>query len=232
MPSNDVQQLQLIDSRIAAARKRTEAFGTCVTKAGTGSTAYVIFDGSQTPVPVKVAGFVVLRAGMRCMLAKFETVWVVVGTFAAPAMGTASLFAFSSGAGTTSTGSYTDHPGLSAFTFTKYFDNTIIDTTVAVSGYATLASMAGRWALRFTQTDGDTPYTSADLASAFIYWSTANIRLTNTVGYNNNAAIPAGTYSVRVRWRRDSGSGVVTNSTDDLYAVKLQEKFSDSSPNP
>jgi hypothetical protein len=232
MLSQDEQLLRLIDSRIEAGRARTEAFGTCVSRNGSGSVGYVIFDGSQTPVPVKVAGYVVLRPAMRCMLAKFGTVWVVVGTFAAPALGRASLFAFCSGAQTTVLGSFADHPGLSAFTFTKYHDNTIIDTTIAVSGFSTAVSTACRWALRFTQTSGDIAYTPADLGANQIYWSTANVRQYATVSYDNTAAIPAGVYSVRLRWRRDTGSGTVTNSSDDLYSVRMREFFSDASPNP
>jgi len=229
MSTWDEDLIRLVDQRIAQYSQRRSAVGTCVTREVIGWGASVLFDGATTAVPVKVLGHVELQPGMRCTLDKYGSEWLVTGAFAVPQMGEAGGLAFNVGVVTTSITTFADHTGLSTFTFQKFHDNTAVEIFHSGSGYATVQNTTARWALRLTQTEGETPYTPVDLNTFYLSWSTANERIWGLSTFTYTG-IPAGIYTGQWRWRRAAGTGVVTNAGEDFYSYKLREVVRASSP--
>lgn len=231
----DEDLIALVDQRVRLHQSRTRAIGTCVSREVVGPGALVLFDGATVAVPVKVLGHVEIREGMRCTLDKYGSEWLVTGAFAIPQMGESVDFRFCVGTQTIAGSSFVDHPGFVPVGFTKYHDQTWVDVFMAVSGFATVAATDARWGLRFTQTDGETPYTPVDLNANYMFWSTANVRTAHSyqfvyAGTTQAGGIPAGQYSVQIRWRRSTGTGVVTNAGQDIYAIRMKETVRASSP--
>lgn len=228
----------LVDQRIRAAAVATRAFGTCAGRDVVGPGASVLFDGSTVAVPVKVLGHVVLRAGMRCTLDKYGTEWIVTGAFAVPEFGYTNMFV--PGVVTTTTSAaFTDVAGFPTFQFVKYHDATAVEFTQSAVCYSQTATSRMRYALRLTQTDGDTPYTPVDIVGVEIRLDDINIRSpqtqqwivpgpTNTMGSDVN--IPAGVYTGVWRWRRTNGTGTLTMDTTDQFSLTVREKVLPSSP--
>lgn len=231
MTSHDEQLLALIDQRIRLHRQRTETLGTCQQRDATGPGAQVRFDGATVAVPVKVFGHVHVQAGMRCALDKYGSEWIVTGSWGTSGFGRESIVVFAGTEQTTSS-SFADLTSVAPFTFVKMHTGTFVDIAMSVSAYSSAAGgTQARWALRFTQTDGDVPYTPTDLTTNYLWFSLADTRFYQTTRFISSAVIPAGTYSVQVRWRRSGGSGTVHNVTDnDHYSVTLQEVVKTSSP--
>ena len=231
MASLSAEQVALIDQRIRAHAQTTEAWGTCQARDATGPGAKVTFDGSTLGVDVIVAGHVMLRPGMRCTLNRYGSEWVVTNGFATPVLGRASMVVFS-GSETTTSSSFADLTSIAPLAFTKLHSGTLADIDLTVSAFSTAAGgTTARWALRFTQIDGDAPYTPADLTINYLWFSIADTRFSQTTRFTSAEVIPAGSYSVQVRWRRASGSGTVTNvASNDHYSLTLAEVVSPSSP--
>jgi hypothetical protein len=226
----DIDLINMVRAQIRAEAQVANAIGTCVQRDTTGPGALVQFDGSSMAVPVKVLGHVVIRPSMRCTLTKYATEWIVTGSFAIPSFGYADRFVFGPGTPeTTTAATFVDLAAIAPLSFTKYHDSTNVEMISSVAGYSTIASTSARWAVRLTQTSGSTPYTPADLNLNYIYWSTPNAHAWETVTHSVSN-IPSGDYSVQVRWRRIGGTGVVTTSGDDLYAVTLREVVDPTDP--
>jgi hypothetical protein len=226
----DIDLINMVRAQIRAEASVANAIGTCVQRDNAGPGALVQFDPSSLAVPVKVLGNVVLRAGMRCTLTKYATEWIVTGAFAAPSLGYVNAFVFGpSTPETLTSAAFVDLTSIAPLSFTKYHDNTTLELTTSVAGYSTVASTTCRWGLRFTQTSGSIPYTPADQQLNYIYWSVANAHFFSTVTHPI-APIPAGDYSVQMRWKRTLGTGTVTTSSDDLYSITVREVIDPTDP--
>jgi len=111
---------------------------------------------------------------------------------------------------------YTDMPAGSSFNWTKDYAATAIDAAVAISWVSTIANMEGEFALQVNGTD----YTVAK-------------RAINPVGIHGLAVgflkipantVPAGTYTVKARWRRTAASAAGQLScTDDRCSARCTE---------
>jgi hypothetical protein len=89
MPTWDADIIQVIDQRIAQSREAANAAGVFVTHTTSSSDGLVVFDGSQAPMPTKVAGDVTVAEGDRVLMTKYGRWWVIVA--AMPFRGTRKL---------------------------------------------------------------------------------------------------------------------------------------------
>lgn len=221
--------IALIDQRVRAAQARTRATGTCVDRDTTGPGATVIFDGDVMGVPVKVLGDVFLREGHRCLLDKYGSDWIVTGSFASYALGEVTSLQFPSAALSTTVVTYADVTTINPFTFTKTMDGTKVRMAVHAGCYVTgTASTGARFGLTFTPTSGQV-YTPIDYNLAAIYHNQLSLHLPG-YGQQRVAGLPAGSYSVQLRWRRLSGTGTCTCDSNDLMTMEVVEWLNSGAP--
>ena len=208
--------LALIDERIRALTARSSAVGT-VTARTSDTAVYVTFDGSNVSVPVKIFGDVNAYAGDRVGLQRFGSDWVVVGTYSRRYP---TEVGFSSaGAGQTITSStFTAISGVST-TLTKR------DTASRLRAMWTgTAYNAGGVAVPFIGvqyvTAGSSPTTYGPYTIGTLYQSVTNGTI---AGVHLASGLPAGVYTVQFMWRRASGAGTPTLTTDDWYSATVRE---------
>jgi hypothetical protein len=232
MANLDTDMVALIDQRIRAAGERTKAQGTCVTRDTTGPGGTVLFDGSTVAMPVKVLGNVFVQPGDRCVLDKYQTTWVVTGSFSAFGLGEASKVGNGPSTPTSAltSSTYVDLNEIGPLTFDKVYDNTMVQMTLSITMRSTTSGQvfSSRLGLRFTPLEGQN-YTATDLVMNFIRFEDTSQRLGNT--YTARVTdIPAGAYSVQVRWRRVSSTGTGVVDSGDVYSIMLNEAIRSSSP--
>lgn len=227
----DEQQIALIDQRIRVGQRKASATGTIVSRDTTGPGATVLQDGATVATPAKVAGTTFAQPGDRCMLDLYGSDWIVTNSFSSTAFGEANraLDALPSTAtGPTST-AFIDLVEFGTFVFTKNFDNTFVRMQVQVQAFVTTAIAKPFWGLRLTPTSGGVGYTPADISMGGLQINALSTHITYT-SMRRITGIPAGTYTVSLRWRRVSGTGTISADTNDAYAVELDERVRASSP--
>lgn len=229
--SIDADMITLIDQRIRAQQQMTRAIGSCVNRDTTGPGAQVLFDGSTVAMPVKVLGHVFLAPGNRCVLDRYGSDWVVTGSWSALGLGEARRVTLASGtSGAMTSASFIDLTEFGTFTFTKIYDNTMIRCGMEVGGFCTGSGSTGaRYGLRLAPTDAGSSYTATDYNCTTLYWNSTNVHLQN---YSTLAvlSVPAGTYTVTMRWRRNAGSGSIFVDTADQLGIELDEMVRSASP--
>jgi hypothetical protein len=226
----DDNLIRLIDQRIRAAQQTNRATGTCVTRATTGPSADVIFDGSTVAMPVKVAGNVFVQPGFRCLLDKYGSDWVVTNAWSALGMGEASKAQFGpSGGNNTNSATFIDQTDITPFQFNKMFDATYVRAAMYVTCYTDVDGTAGRFAFRFNPLDSGSTYTPVDYDMVFIKLENGN---GHQPGYHNYriVGLPAGSYSVQLRWRRQAGTGTVRIDGNDIFVFELDEGVRANTP--
>lgn len=207
--------IQAIDDRVRSGERNVTQIGAVVERTFDDN-ALVVFDGSQGAIPVKVAGDVQAYVGDRVGLVRFGTWWVVVLSMTRrwPAESGASVPQAS--VGTTATVNFADTPDIVEFTFTKRWDVTRVRAFVSSSQRA-VTQAAGRaqveYALRFTSpTMGVSSYTICHLYDDNTDWPLSMHKTVTGVKYLDGGTVwssttlPAGTYTVRVQWRRTPAS--------------------------
>lgn len=227
----DDDQIALIDQRIRLHTKQTVSMGSIVSRDTTGPGAMAVMDGATVAVPVKVLGTSPVREGDRVTLELFGTEWLVTGTFSANGFGEANqaVEGLSGATGALTSGSFVDLTEFGSFEFTKNYDATFVRLQVQGSAFATGAIAKVFWALRFTALEGGAGYTPADISVGGMQINT----LSAHIGYTSMRRvtnIPAGTYTVQLRWRRASGSGSIFADTNDSYAVEVDERVRSAAP--
>jgi hypothetical protein len=225
------EQIRLIDQRIRAARQSDFAAGTCVTRATTGPDATVMFDGSTVPMPVKVLGTVFCQADDRVVMNRYGSDWVVTGSWAGLGLGEASVTGFGPVGGTSVTVfTFIDHAGIPGFTFTKIYDNTFVRMAVTGSAYTNVTNSSVRFGLRLTAQDPGSSYAATDYNMVHIFYNQASVHLGKSSFYRA-LGIPAGSYTVQLRWRRYSGTGNTLFADDsDFYSIELDERVRQLTP--
>lgn len=228
--SIDENLINMIDQRIRAHDAQTRAAGTCVDRAATGPGANVIFDGSSVAMPVKVLGTVFVQPGNRCVLDKYGSDWVVTGAWAATALGEASSMQLGPVGGTTTTsGSLVDLTPIDPVTFSKIYDNTFTEMHLTAGCFVTVANTRVRFALRVTPIDPASGYTAADYVLAYEHFNVINQHL-SFHAMTRALNIPSGSYTVQVRWKRDSGTGTLQCDDGDNFVFSLDERVRFSTP--
>lgn len=224
-------QIAMVDERIRAASKTTRAYGTVVTRDTTGPGATVRQDGALTPTPALCAGSVFCQPGDWVTLDLYGTQWVITNSFSGPGFGEASKYLTGLGAttGGLTSATFVDLSEVGTSTFNKFYDNTFVRIGATVSGYSDAVNTNAEWAVRLTPVEGGSSYTPADLTVAQIFFNLATLH-TSVYATRRVLDVPAGSYTVSMRWRRSSGAGAVRSSADDTYALELDERVRASAP--
>jgi hypothetical protein len=224
--------LAIIDQRVRLAQARTRSAGTIVSRDTTGPKAMVLFDGATVATPAKVTGSTFVAPGYRCLLDRYGTDWVVTNAWAATTFGEANLAMDSlpSATGANTSATFQTINEFGTFTFTKFFDLTFVRAAISVGGFVTgTAGTRANWAIRFTPIEGGIGYSPADLSFGGVVMN----QLSTHVPYSSMRRvtnIPAGTYTVNLRWRRLSGSGSLFADTNDSFAVEVDERVRTLTP--
>lgn len=226
--------IQLIDERIAFARTQDRAVGTVTARDTTGPGAMATILPGPTPIPVKVAGGVAAGPGDRVMLTRYGTDWVVTASYSSGQLGEANR-ALESLPGTTgalSSASFVDLSEFGSFAFFKAFDATYVRVQVQAGAFAAGSSgQAARvfWAVRLVPVAGAAGFSATDYPVGGIVLSVLAKHETYT-SMRRLTGIPAGTYTVSLRWRRVSGAASVQADATDSVAVELDERVRSSVP--
>jgi hypothetical protein len=223
--SLDADLVQLIDQRIRANSSREKASGTCSQRDLTGPGAQVTFDGSTVAMPVKVLGHVMLQPGDRCVLDKYGSDWIVTGSFSTYGLGFIDGLYFGPAVDeTTTSATFVDLVAIAPLTFNKVYDYTHVRMRTTCSGSASVAGTGARYGLRFTPQDAGSSYTPVDYSTSFVWFSGTAQDLSTWAGFTN-FAIPAGEYSVQMRWRRTSGTGILTADNSNEFMIEIAESL-------
>ncbi len=118
------------------------------------------------------------------------------------------------GAATTSSSSYADHnSSASKVEFTKAFDATYLLIRVDFAMYSTEVNTSGKIGVSIDGTDYDV---------MTVYINPVSVHMA-TSGVVKIADIDKGTYDIAIRWKRVSGSGVLTTNNDDTICLQVME---------
>lgn len=222
--SLDADLIQLIDQRVRAAQASNRSAGTCVSRAAAGPTADVVFDGSTVAMPVKVLGNVFVQPGDRVVMDRYGSDWVVTGSWSALAFGEASRAQLGPAGGTAqiTSGTFLDIPDLTSVTFDKSFDATYVRIGMQVGAFCGTAGTGVRFGARFTPRDAGSSYPATDINMTTIFFNAALDHQANSSMFRVTD-IPAGTYTVSWRWRRNAGTGFIQADSADQFALEVDE---------
>ena len=221
--------IRIIDARIAKAQQLWSARGTVVQRDTIGPGATVVFDGDAIAMPVKVLGGVICFQNDRVVLLRVADTWVVTGTFSRNGLaGAYARLPGPSPAGTTSSASYSDQPAGVSVRILKRFDDTDLNVGLSMTCYVTgSATTLATAACRIAGTAGTitaTTWTAVDLAMNVLRFDVVAAHFPIS-GYARQTSMPAGDYTITARWRRTSGSGVVTQDTNDFVMIQADEFY-------
>ena len=119
-----------------------------------------------------------------------------------------------SGTLTTSSATYADVDGSNMeVTITKKMPDTNICIDLRASSFSTDVNTVLRFGIYVSSTDYDIAYQYFNISFAHLYASGAIII----------SGLPAGSHTFRLRWKRLSGSGIVTINTDDRVILIAEE---------
>lgn len=218
MTGFSADMLRVIDERIASRRDRVTAVGTVASRSAVSTVTAldVTFDGSSLAVPVKQFGGVKARAGDRVGLVKFGSEWVVVGSFTAFIQEDVGLQAPAT-IGSTTSATYTATAGNESFQFVKAWDDTLVKLRVDVGAYLTTTTgTTMQLGLSFAELG-----TTYDVA-LFVFNSLVVHGIVSGV-HPGVSGIPAGNYTVGLRWKRPAGTGTLNQDTNDWVSIGASE---------
>lgn len=229
--SYDDELIRIIDERMSLYKMKTVSQGTCITRDTEGPGATVTFDGATSPVSVKVMGDCFCQPDDRVVAGKYGSDWLIIGSFSSTAFGEANraLDNLSVATGALTSSTFVDLTEFGTVQFDKTFDNTFVRMGLQAQAFVTGATAKPFWALRFTPIAGGIGYTPADIPFGGININQLSTHTSYTT-FRRVTNIPAGSYTVSMRWRRVSGSGSVFADTNDSYAVELDENVRASVP--
>lgn len=228
MTKFDEGLIRMVDARIEAALRRTEAYGTVASRDTAGPGAMVTMDGSTVAVPAKVFGHVHTFEGDRVALVLIENKWCVVGTFARRQLAEASSRGFGPvGNQVTSSSTYVDMPGPTQIaSFNKRYDGTGVRFQILTTMWASVVDTYAQVAVRMAGqagTETASTFTAVDIYMGRIELDTAFVR--GTIACTIRQVIPAGDYTFTARWRRASGTGELRQDDHDQTSLEADEVF-------
>lgn len=210
--------VEFVDNRIAFKQRNDIAKGVCLEDMAANSvTCLVQFDGSSASVIVKTMERTV-RQGDRVGLIKLGTEWTVFGVFGKQSFPTQTSWQTLS-AGSTTSFTFVDIPGWSAFTFVKQFDATNFVVDINLTCFFTSANNT-RYAVSPVYSGVYTNGTSGDL---IFYANVLNQHL--TFSSKRKWTLPAGSYQVGMQWRRSTGTGFIQSDGEDHMDVSIKEEW-------
>jgi hypothetical protein len=223
MPAYADSQVALIDDRIIQAQTRFEKMGTVVGRDGTGPGCEVILDGSSgVPSPVKCFENVIVVAGDRVGLIKYEGEWIVTGNYTLRTLADEVFsFDFTSSVNNTSA-TYVDMPSSPAVSLTKMRDTTNLRLHVDFSCWTSVAATSVKVGLHVQSADASVTF---DQDMRLFTLNTAAKHDMVTATRQTAATLPAGGYTVTGRWLRFGGTGNLTTDTSDSVQIEVREVF-------
>jgi len=185
--------------------------------------AYATFEGSSASVPVSLAGSALIYEGDRVTLVKCgqrpaRERWVAVCALTRrwqPHSGDSQLQTV----GTTVSSSYSDTPVLTSCTFVKHWDATRVYVAVTGAAYSTVTNTVAVWGANFNDPNQAT-IPSYDTTTILYNTASEHLSVTN---WRYITDLLAGTYTVKVRWKRTSGTGTVSADTNDRVSINVME---------
>lgn len=188
--------------------------------------SFVTFDGSFNSAPVKCLPDVMPMIGDRVALAKVGSEWTIIGSFTAKTPVRWLYIADSGPTGSTSSASFVDFPGPITGTFTKYYDWTRIRLEVFVRFFFNAGTGTAEIGLQLVSTTA--PYTSADILMSHDVANTATDyesghQMRELPDAVNSAAMPAGEYTITLRWRRQAGSVSLNSDSNGRNQIEVTE---------
>lgn len=228
-----LEEIQAIDDRVRRGEGNVTQLGTVVERTFDDN-ALVVFDDSQGAIPVKVAGGVEAYVGDRVGLVKFGTWWIAVLSMAhrwPSDNGDAHTMATG---GTTTSATYADTPDVVQASFTKRWDLTRVRVFVSASFSNVGAVALAQYGVTFTSPTMGTTNTLFVAQMFDNYLDAPNAQHRHCCGvmyfpggtaWNTPVvdALPAGDYTVRMRWRRASGTGTLSMDVNDLVTLSVAE---------
>jgi hypothetical protein len=227
MPSYPESQLAVIDARVAAGQTRTTKMGTVASRSPgvvTGSSLYavnVVMDGSSgTAQPVKCFESVIVEAGDRVGLVRFESDWIIVGNYTLRTLGDASI-SQTHAISTSTSATFVDMPSSPSVVLPeKYRDNTLLRITVSHSMYIGTAAGPVEIGVYVLSFDGTVSYDQVVMRR---YLNDINSHHSMTSWVDTAALAGGQSYAFTARWRRVSGTGVMSVDGNDSIAIRVQE---------
>lgn len=215
----DAGMIDIIDARVLRALKRPQRVGTFFERSGeiTGS---LVEDGTATAMPCLVGSDVVVSPGDRVVFAQFGSSWVILSSLTP--QGVELQYEYTAAGETTTSASYVDAPGLPAVaqrTWMKRRPGSHVIARVDATAFSSVASTDLQWAVLLTDLTSGTAYGPTFICS----WFSGDGNRTPHGRQVKIASIPAGTYDVKLQWRRASGTGTITMNSDDRYTFNIRE---------
>jgi hypothetical protein len=221
-------QIEAIDARVEerfnALLKlgRFSALGTVVEHVPGTTVAMVVIDGSNQATPVKVYQDCQPRQNDRVGLIKFYGYWHVIANYAHNWPAKVS-YNDAAGTGTMASSAFEDTPGADNFDFTKRYDNSGLELGVSASLFITVSSLTGCWwAMRVT--GASLTGVAVDNEYNIVHHQfNAQSQSHHFMGEDTFYDVPAGSYNIRLRWRRGSGTGTLNQNTADWVSMWARE---------
>lgn len=225
-------QLAIIDERMRSlAETSNRRQGILVSRDTTGPNARAVLQGDTVAVDVLVMGNVYCQESDWVLVTRYGPDWYVTSSFAAPAFGEANQVTNGPGGGTGAlvSATYIDLNEFTPFTFVKMFDVTFVRIGLTAGGYSSAANTEVRFGVRLTPDDSSSTYTASDYPMNRIFFNQVN---THVPSYHpeREIDIPAGSYTVSMRWRRSAGAGNVFVDTGDTLGIELDERVRTAEP--
>jgi hypothetical protein len=216
----DLALLLAIDQRVNAGRERTITMGAVTSRNSYDSNIEVTMEGSTASVPCKVAGDVEAYEGDRVVLVKAGLWWVVIASLTKHWPSHVGVATVQNSGGNTTSASFNDVPDVADVTFVKRWDTTKVRVGISAGSYCTVTAVCeAAWGARFTALSTGTVTTYEIINTPYPAISS---RIT-AVGWDFLAGLAPDTYTVRVMWRRKSGTGTVNTDSFESVALDVEE---------
>lgn len=185
--------------------------------------ASVTVDPGGTPQPVKCFESVVVDVGDRVGLIKFEGEWLIVANYTLRTLGEGGFENGYSGAATTTSVTFVDMPTAPSIILPKYRDATLLRIDIWLSMYVTAQPTVIEIGASVASFDGTV---DIDLFTSRRSFNAANDHRDVAGGVTTDALAGGQTYEVTARWRRISGTGVLTTDANDSITMRVREVVS------
>lgn len=224
MPDYPTSLINLIDQRIDQSALKPTKMGTVQDRTGSNAIAVVSFDGgSGVGQPVKCFENVVVDIGDRVGMCKLEGEWVIVGSYTPREWGDILVGLDIGSTLTMTSASFVDMPSSPKANFVKYRDSTQLQIWIAFSCYTTVQPTVFEVGANITLPD-------ASQFDQTLYHRVLHIVNTHQDHMGGittpGLTLPAGGYSVTGRWRRTTGTGVMTMDVNDSCTIHVKEVVS------
>jgi len=194
------------------------AMATSISSEGSSQEWVVIMDGDASNTPIKIISLIGVAPNFTrvAVLSLSHGGNYAIGLISSnplPHCAGTGLHTF--GSGTTTSASFSDTPGASSLVFTKLSSTSRLFITAHLNTFSTVGSTKARFAVTVDGGANDTNIAEAVLSAANSVIGTSGSCILDGVA--------AGAVTIQLRWRRVSGTGTLTMSTDQTYVITVCE---------